>query len=83
MNDKQHVISCMTKMMKNPYTNQYVQLYNKENFNVDIFINKNIKNICNTCKETMDKMVKNMMIYVEEIEDEQEKLKKQKNKKKN
>lgn len=83
MNDKQYVVSCMTKMMKNPYSNQYVQLYNKENFNVDIFINKNIKNICNTCKETMDKMVKNMMIYVEEIEDEQEKLKKQKNKKKN
>ena len=66
--DKEYVAFCLTNPMKNPYNEQNVLLYAKENFNVDVFIEKNTKNICKICKKTMNKMLKNVMIFVEDMQ---------------
>lgn len=70
--DKKYITECMTTpIVSNIDGNEHI-IYNSDNFNVDIFIEKNVKNICKVCQETMDKMKNNIMVYVE---DEQEKLK--------
>jgi len=65
--DKEYVFNCMTRMLENPYTKEYIRLFEPETFDVDTFINKNIQNICKICKETKDKMLKNTTIFFEKI----------------
>ena len=77
--DKKYITQCMTTPIVSYIDGQMYSHYNNKNFNVDIFIEKNVKNICEICQKTMDKMFKNIMLFVEDMQAKQEQNKKLKN----
>jgi len=64
--DIEYIIDCLTKPVSNRLNGGVEPIYTKEEFNVEKFINTNIKKIVNICRDTIDKMWKNIMVYVEE-----------------
>jgi hypothetical protein len=64
--DKEYIFQKMTGTFFNFLNNnEPTKLYDKENFDVNKFIQKNVKNIIKVCKETIFRMQKNIMIYKE------------------
>jgi hypothetical protein len=64
--DIRYIERCMTNKLHNYVTDNMECIYDRNKFNVEKFINSNIKNIVNICRTTIDKMWKNTMLYINE-----------------
>lgn len=63
--DKNYIKTCMCKTMTDFFNNNTkTNLFNKETFNVDTFIDKTRQQIINTCNDTLKKMRRNTTNYI-------------------
>lgn len=65
--DINYIIECMTTPLKNIVTNsgELVPFFEKEGFNIEMFIKKNREYIIKQCKYTMRKMMDNVTLFLE------------------
>lgn len=68
--DINYITECMTTPLKNMVTNsnELIPFFEKEGFNVELFLKKNREQIIKQCKYTMRKMMDNVTLFLEKKE---------------
>ena len=64
--DIRYITKCLTNPMKDISSGQYKYYFLPEDFNVETFVNENIKIIVNISEKVLKKMNKNIMNFLEE-----------------